>query len=302
MSPTIAELRHRIWGVCVHWTTQTAPRHGECAPYPQAVDQFPVQTFADTLAETGAGYVMFTSTHARHWLPAPSPASEALLPGRCCERDLIGQLADAVRKRGMLFLLYYNHSCNNFDDPAWQKATGWLEADKTAFEKNIQGILREVGERYEDKISGYWFDSAFTLYSHHPNWARWTDALKAGFPERVICYNSGINNSHSYTPLQDYWAGEFDILGFPLAKPTLVAPNGLPFHSLFWLDDYWLHSDADTPISLPIYSERRLTDYVRSVRDAGAFTTLNLGIYQDGTFSPNTLEQLRFMSGELRRK
>jgi len=300
MSPLISQLRERVWGICVHWTTQTTPRRGNPLAYPDAVDRFDVEQFADTLAKTGAGYLVFTPTHAWHWPPAPIAASEKILPGRSCGRDLIGEIANAVRARGMLFLLYYNHSCNNEDDPDWQKAAGWQEADKSGFEWKIQSVLREMGMRYGERVSGYWIDSAFTIYPHNPDWAEWTDALKTGYSERVICYNSGINNLHAYTPLQDYWAGEFDTLGFPLAQPALNAGNGLPFHSLFWLDDYWLHHEMDKPIALPIYSDRRLLAYVRDVRDAGAFTTLNLGIYQDGTFSPETLDQVRLISQDLK--
>jgi hypothetical protein len=211
----------------------------------------------------------------------------------------LGEIADALLERNVRFALYYNHSCNNQDDPEWERACGWLDEDKTRFYDIIFGIVTEISERYGSRLAAYWFDSAFTLAPLGPDWNRWTQAAKAGNYNRQICYNSGVNELNSYTPRQDYWAGEFDDIHHPNAQPQgnvdengIVAANGLPFHSLFWLDDFWGHNSKDTDIAPPKYSDDELCEYLAKVLRHHGAVTLNPSIYQDGTISPATFAQL----------
>ncbi len=287
------------YGLCFHWTTWTMPRHGELLPFEEAINAFDVGRFANMVAQTGASYCFVTATHALEQIPAPIQSLEAALPGRTCARDLLGEMADALIERGVQFALYYNHSCNAEDDPQWQRACGWLDEDKSRFYDIVFGIVRELGERYGERLAAYWFDSAFTLAPLSPDWQRWTDAAKTGNPDRRICYNSGVNDLTSYTPLQDYWAGEFDDIHHPNAQPPTdyasggrLAANGLPFHSLFWLDDFWGHTAKDTDIVAPKYSDEELCEYVTRVLRHGGAVTLNPSVYQDGTISPATFAQL----------
>lgn len=287
------------YGLCFHWTTWTMPRRGEPLPFEQAVNAFQVERFADMVQQSGASYCFLTATHALQWIPAPIKTLEAALPGRSCGRDLLGEIADALLERGVRFALYYNHSCNNQDDMEWQRASGWLDADKSRFYDLIFGIVREISERYGPRLTAYWFDSAFTLAPLQPDWSRWAQAAKAGNAERLICFNAGVNDFTSYTPLQDYWAGEFDDIHHPHAAPQANADaegrtkaNGLPFHALFWLDDFWGHMEKETPIKAPKYSDVELCDYVAAVLKQHGAVTLNPSIYQDGTVSPATFAQL----------
>ena len=102
------------FGIGVHWTAQTVPRRGEPVPFQRAVEAFKLKEFIEQVQDAGADYVLFTATHALHLLPAPHPVLDRILPGRTCERDLIGELADALAACGLPLLVYWNHSCNAF--------------------------------------------------------------------------------------------------------------------------------------------------------------------------------------------
>jgi hypothetical protein len=54
-----------------HWTSETSPRRGERKPYAQAVRDFDVEGFAGQVQATGAGFVVFTTSHGEHFFPAP---------------------------------------------------------------------------------------------------------------------------------------------------------------------------------------------------------------------------------------
>ena len=88
-------------------------------------------------------------------LPAPHPGIDQILPGRTCQRDLIAELADALASRGKPLLVYYNHSCNQGEDRAWEQAVGYHDRDKQRFAQNLTDIVGWMGEKYKNKIRAW---------------------------------------------------------------------------------------------------------------------------------------------------
>jgi len=88
-------------------------------------------------------------------------AADQILPGRTCQRELIAELAEALAGRGRPLLVYYNHSCNQAEDRAWEPAVGYHDPDKQKFARNLTDIVGWMGERYKDKIQAWWFDSPY---------------------------------------------------------------------------------------------------------------------------------------------
>lgn len=293
------------YGIGVHWTAQTVPRHGKPLPFQKAVDAFDVKRFVDRLVYAGADYLLFTSAHALQMLPAPHPVIDKILPGRTCKRDLIAELADALATRGMPLLVYCNHSCNGRDDPEWRKAVGYDGKDKAVLAQNLLEIIGWMGERYKDKIKAWWFDSPYSLDLRGPHnsvttdmkgfqfpWERFTVAAKLGYPARLVTYNAGVNETFLYTSHQDYWAGELTDLKHP---PTgrYHSANGLQWFGWACLEDRaWVHHRLDTEIPKPLYSDDEIIRFVRTCNSQQAPMTFNVGIYQDGTMAEASVEQL----------
>ena len=96
------------YGLMFHWTGQSQPRRGPQKSYREAVDAFPVSAFVEMVQETGAGHVLFTLNHALPHCPAPIRAWEKVHPGLTTERDLLGELAGALQKAGVRFMIYIN--------------------------------------------------------------------------------------------------------------------------------------------------------------------------------------------------
>ena len=126
--------RDARYGLMCHWTSQTVPRHGPPKSYAEAVRDFDVNTFADQVAQTGAKFVTITTSHALLYFPAPLKSLDGILPGRTTQRDLIGDLADALGQRGIRLLLYYHLGSDA--DRAWQEASGFWKTDTTEFWNN----------------------------------------------------------------------------------------------------------------------------------------------------------------------
>jgi alpha-L-fucosidase len=301
------------YGVGVHWTAQTVPRTGSPLPFQQAVEAFDAKRFIDGLVCAGADYLLFTTTHALQMLPAPNPVIDRILPGRTCKRDLIGELAHGLAAKGIRLLVYYNHSCNGNDDPEWRKAVGYDGQDKVQFAQNLMDIVGWMGERYKDKIKAWWFDSPYSLDSRGPHssvttdltgfqfpWEQLTIAAKRGYPARLVTYNAGVADTFLYTSHQDYWAGEMVNLQTP-AKARFLD-NGLQCFGWTCLEDpAWVHHRPNTEIPKPLYSDKDVIAYVRTCNSHQAPMTFNVGIYQDGTMAPASVEQLHRLGTALRK-
>jgi hypothetical protein len=300
------------YGIGVHWTAQTVPRIGDPLPFQQAVEAFKLKEFVEQVRYAGADYVLFTAAHALQMLPAPHPVIDRILPNRTCKRDLIGSLADALAVHGLPLLLYWNHSCNGQDDPEWRTAVGYDGQDKTIFARNLISIVDWMGQQYGKKVKAWWFDSSYSLDPRGPYssvttdmkgfqfpWELFTVAAKRGFPGRLVTYNAGVAETYLYTNHQDYWAGELGNLKAPATSRYLR--NGLQWFGWTPLDDPgWVHSKRDTEIPKPLYPADEVVAFVRTCNNHKAPMTFNLGIYQDGTMSTESIEELRRLGANLK--
>jgi len=149
------------YGVTVHWTSQSKPEQGSPLAYCQAVRNFDAQRFADVLDEMGAGYVVFTTSHAEFYFPGPNKVIDEILSGRTCSRDLVGDVAQALSKHGIKLELYFH---SGHDDIEWWRRTHFDDDRDKYFELWCR-VIGQIGEQYGLSIAGYWFDdAAFTYY------------------------------------------------------------------------------------------------------------------------------------------
>lgn len=298
-------------GLSVHWTAKSIPRQGAAANFQAAVDQFRLDQFLAAVELSGVDYVIFTATHALQMLPCPHPVIERILPGRTAHRDLLGELAQRLAAAGKKLIVYYNHSCNQGDDPAWEQAVGYHAPDKNRLAANICAIVRWLGERYGPLISAWWFDSSYSLDARGPGnsvttdmtgfafpWEQLTVAAKAGHADRLVTYNAGYN-TFLYTEHQDYWAGEMVNLDTPPTSRFL--PNGLQWHGWTCLDDQrWVYGDNRSAPHPPLYSDAELLAFVAQCRQHQAPMCFNVVAYQDGTLAEASVNQLRRITTAMR--
>ncbi|PJA62542.1 MAG: hypothetical protein CO162_00520 [bacterium (Candidatus Ratteibacteria) CG_4_9_14_3_um_filter_41_21] len=298
------------YGIGVHWTVQTVPKRGPVLPFNHAVETFDVNAFTEMIESMGANYLIFTTTHAIQWLPGPNPILDKILPGRTCERDLLMEIAKSLSTRGVRTIFYYNHSCNNADDLLWEQVVGYHDEDKNRLVDNLCNIIAWMGKHYEKLISAWWFDSAYSLDPKEPHntakamggfqfpWERYTAAAKIGYPKRLVTYNAGVNQTYLFTEHQDYWAGEMVDLEHP--PKGRFAENGLQWHGWTCLDDRkWVHSTPNTDLPPLLYSDERVTAFVRKCNKCKAPMTFNIGIYQDGTTSAQVIRQMQTLKNSL---
>jgi hypothetical protein len=296
------------YGVGICWTPVSKPRQGWPICFSEAVKNFDVKRFVDTIADTGAQYLIFTATHRYQFLPAPNPVIDGMQTGRTCKRDLIGEMAQGLKSRGISLMMYYNHSCNRGQDHIWEQAAGYHDRDKNRFFDNILNIIEWMGQHYGDLIDAWWFDSISSLTHGGPRdtvstdmggfkvpWHRFTRAAKAGYPARLVTYNAAWSKTYMYTSHQDYWAGEIRNLEED-PPSSRYKDNGLQWHGWICLDDKrWVHAKRDTEIPDVRFSDEQVVEYVRTCIKHQAPVAFNLSIYQDATMSPKSLRQMQML-------
>jgi hypothetical protein len=288
------------------------PRHGAAQGFNEAVRDFALDDFVAQVVESGAEYVIFTITHALQAIPAPCAPLDAVLPGRTAERDLLGELGEALARHGIALILYYNHSCNHGDDAEWERAVGYHDLPKDRFFANLCAIVGSLGDRYGALAKAWWFDSSYAVDASGPHknvtcdlggwqfpWEEYTAVAKRGYAARLVTYNAGVNQTYLYTDHQDYWAGELVDLDHPPTAPTLA--NGLPWHGWTCLDDRrWVHGLADTEIPPPLYTDEELTTFLRLCRTHRVPMGFNVGVYQTGHMADASIAQLARVGRSLR--
>jgi hypothetical protein len=290
------------YGLMFTWTAASFPRKGPKKTYEEATNDFDVNAFADMVANTGAGFIVFATSWSTYYFPAPIQSWERLAPGHTTHRDLIGELADALAKRHIKLMLYY-HAGDSKD--GWWTSTYVRSMDRGAYFKEWEDQIREIGLRYGDKLAGWWFDDGLTFY--YPLQAPWkamTEAAKAGYPGRVVGYNSWI--MPKATDLQDYACGEGDFPDRLAAENDAELPVGgsgiflsgpqKGLQATMTLTNEggdWGHINKDSDVPPPRYTNAQAIDYIRQAISRKDVPVINLEVYQDGSPSQQTIDEFK---------
>jgi hypothetical protein len=297
------------YGLMFQWGGWGYPQHGPQKKWPKMIDDFNVDSFADMCAETGARYVVWSATWMTYFFPAPIKAIDAILPGRTCWRDLIGELADALNKRGMKMILYYH--LGRWWAPYGILQSGWAkngisEEDHQFFVDSFCSITTEIGLRYGKKLAGWLIDDGMIFYP--APFEKMGQALKAGNSNRLVSYSSYV--MPRYTEFQDYHFGEGNEKGNYGAGPKggngIIAggpQKGQQGFACFILDGPdWGIYQPETKIDPPQFTREQMAALVDNALQRKLALSFNLLMYEDGSVSPESLDMMKYVRKIVRGK
>jgi len=279
------------FGVFVHYL-------GQGEEWNSRVDSFDVGRFADQIAKTKAGYVVFTLGQNSGYYCSPNATYEKYAgykkSRRCSKRDLPMEIGDALAKRGIRLMLYLPSRSPQRDKQAMASLGDVHERQPAPqeFTRKWSEVIREWSLRYGRKVSGWWFDGSYNTagwddLSKPNNWNTWADACRAGNPQSILAFNPGADIGHAFNRLtdqQDYTAGEQNKFGAtPKSNP---APERMQWHILSFLGTYWARKDG------PTNSDQYMIDYVKTVNAQGGVVTIDVHVSYDGTIYGPHLSQL----------
>lgn len=129
--------------------------------FEQGLDQWRPVDWAERFAAAGARYVVLVAKHHDGWCLWPSDVKHPHRPGWHSDRDLVGELADAVRAHGMRFGLYYSGGYDwTFNDhPIGSLADGLMAIPRGEYVDYADAQVRELIDRYSPSV--LWNDIAW---------------------------------------------------------------------------------------------------------------------------------------------
>ncbi|HVX17769.1 MAG TPA: alpha-L-fucosidase [Acidimicrobiales bacterium] len=125
------------------------------------LDRWDPAGWAEQFAAAGARYVVLVTKHHDGFCLWPSDVPNPHRPGWHTERDVVGELADAVRAAGMRFGVYYSGGLDwTFDDrPIPTMAAGAAAVPQGDYPAYAAAHVRELIERYQPSV--LWNDIAW---------------------------------------------------------------------------------------------------------------------------------------------
>jgi hypothetical protein len=288
------------YGVFVHYLVglQNNPEHvaslGRQTAWDECVKEFDAERFADTMAEVGAGYVIFTVMQVNREMIAPNATYDRITgyqPGEACPtRDLIEDLYQSLHRRGIPLMLYYTGDGPRAD-PKAAPAFGWQTPVTDDFVGKWTSVAQEYSERFGEKIVGWWVDGCYPWIGYNDaNLAVFAQALKAGNPQAIVAFNRGVDPQvMSYTPQEDYTCGEqnrfFDM-------PVERWLDGEQWHILSYMGSGWGQPGSQ-------YTKRELAEYVFDVNQRGGVVSIEVLLFRDGSLDRSQVEMLKAVRQEL---
>ncbi len=260
----------------------------------ECVGEFDTERFAETMAEVGAGYVIFTVMQVRREMIAPNATFDRITgyqPGEACAtRDLIEDLYQSLSRHSIPLMLYFTGDGPRAD-PQAAPAFGWQTPVRPEFVRKWTDVAREYSERYGDKVRGWWVDGCYPWIGYDDEkLALFAQALKAGNPESIVAFNRGVDPKvMSYTPHEDYTCGEqnrfFDM-------PVSRWLDGEQWHLLAYMGTGWGHPGTQ-------YTKRELAEYVFDVNQRGGVVSIDVLLFRDGSLDRSQVEVLKAVRHEL---
>jgi hypothetical protein len=255
------------YGLMVHWIAPgPPPQYGTyIKDLNEAVNGFKIDEFMADFDKTGAEWLIFTIGQNRGYYSSPNSVIDSLAgPGHTSHRDLVLEIAKALKQRGKKFIAYL--PCEVRGNSSMQKGFGWNTqpgTDQAQFQDKYLRAIREWAVRYGEYLDGWWFDGCYS-WDAFPNkymkWGKWYEATRAGNKNVVLAFNPGLasegENIKPILPEHDYLAGEIIVLingkirlgrvnedpkALFMPETAYVKGTKCLYHALVPIDAYWWH-------------------------------------------------------------
>jgi alpha-L-fucosidase len=298
------------YGLFCCWHSQSVNADGSKKDYYIAVREFDVNAFANQVDEAGAKFVIFTLIHGRHELAFPSAVMDSICPGHTTtQRDLYADMYTALNAKGIRMMFYWNMHATK-DEPDWHDGSKWA-TDKAYFVQKQYDLVEEIGNRYGNKLAGWWLDHCYDNDPRLPadvrNWgakydfAKYAAKLRAGNTNRIVTFNFrwkfwGCDWGKG---IMDYQAGEDGLENNWIPASRFAGEGGTQWFACDATDDpNWMH--VKPGVVKPRYATDRVISYIQNVISNQGVFAYNCAMYNNGKIAEDTMVQLRAVKQAIR--
>ena len=295
------------FGVMNHFLAEwIAPEaHRDAEEWNRLVDAFDAEGLSAQVASTGAGYHLITLGQNSGFYISPNAAYDRLTgirPSRLSRRDLVADLAEAHRKRGIKLIVYLPSGAPERDRAAVE-ALGWQKGPyaNREFQAKWEQVIREWSVRWASKVAGWWFDGCYwpnAMYrsAGPPNFTSFAAAARAGNPASALAFNYGVYYPiFPLTPEDDYTAGEVNEPERASVKPRYTGgvADGARIHMLSYLGATWGKGSKR-------FTDDQVVKFTRAIAERGGAVTWDVPIQPSGLMAQPFIEQLQALGRALK--
>lgn len=278
----------------------------------QQAQDFYVPGFVQMVKNTGAKYVIWSFSWWGYTPDMPVSAIDTILGNRkyTAQRNLIGDIATALKAQGIRFMLYYHAGT---EEAAWwakQNFPGSFDTrgtgDRSTFFNNWSAVVTDIGNTLGTNLDGIFFDDGMIYYP--APFEKLEDIARTGNPNRIVSWNSWV--MPRFTDFQDVYFGEGSH-GEVGTGSAAVGGNGIYVsgpqqqllqHGMFPVEnlaDWGIHHQGQKIHGTNALSNKALISDVTSAIARGVPLSLNMSMYEDGTVSDAALGQLYALNNSI---
>jgi alpha-L-fucosidase len=293
------------FGMFIHWGLYSIPagewkgatNHAEWIrttaqipldEYNKFVSQFnPIRFNADEWVamakNAGMKYITITSKHHDGFCLWDSKQTDFDVMSTPFHRDILKELAAAVRKAGGIKLCFY-HSIMDWHHPDytqrrdWEKDRGIEGADRKRYITYLKNELKELLTNYGD-IGVIWFDGEWENFWTHEDGKDLYNYVRSLKPNVIINnrVDKGRSGMQGMTTEGDF-AGDF---GTPEQEIPETGLPGVYWESCMTMNNNWGYN-----------SDKELIQKLADIASKGGNFLLNIGPKPDGTFPQESIDRL----------
>ncbi|MEY4387924.1 MAG: hypothetical protein RLY20_3207, partial [Verrucomicrobiota bacterium] len=241
---------HYVWGGSAYTVTVNADG-SRPAGLDDLANRFDAQGFADDLAQMQVEYVIFTAWHANINCLWPSAAMNNWLTNHTSHRDLLGDIIDAVKAKGIRVLLYTHPRDGHDLSQPDQVATGWggpgsgADPDWNLFNRQkwndfMNDIYGDLVNRYGSRIDGLYLDEGSASANSYSvvDYPRLRQTIKSRNPDLIMIQNNYGNLYSCDVGDQEIYGGHYGGAYDPGSDANGWAASANPMSmvigSIFW--------------------------------------------------------------------
>ncbi len=298
------------YGLSVHWGLYALSHSGgewiycqdriPFATYRRRMEQFnparfDAEEWADLMVEAGQKFLLITSKHHDGFCLWDSPLTDFKVTNTAFRRDVLAELAPALRARGIALHFYY--SLVDWTHPAYRR-------DWPRYVEYYQGQIRELCTHFGE-IGGLLFDG---YWPNADGWTQKDDYFKRGGPWDLagtydlihrLQPDAVVTNNTHVLPLkgEDYQVWELDLPGENKNLPSNCTTVGDRPAACWWnLNAGWSYQ----PWNHRVKPAAEILATLRAVQSRKAVFLLNVGPRRFGDIHPEEQQVLREVGAALR--
>jgi len=328
-------LKSSTWGVSFNYDPHAYENGAvlDAAAWNQRINAFDVEGLVQQLEEVGAAYLMLTlGWNSGNYL-APNPVYDqytGIRPSRCSERDLISELGNQLKEKGIRLMVFIpSHPPLNDEEAClrlrWESPSRELSyferkakrTERQLYESNRvwEEVLKSWSERFGDAVSAWWIDGCQSyealnrheyvdwngwcqkkdMYMEHPGeYPLLAKALQAGNPDALLGFNRKMYAPVAeFNEFEDFVAGEVRET-FPLMGLTEDWSTEFDIRKqvLLFLGEPW----NESPLDAPRFPDDLVQGYIEYLNGHDTSVTWDVPVQSNGLIKPAFLGQLKGIS------